>query len=44
MCADLSMLFGILLFFVAASPSVIIAAIVHVCRKNKTDEIVWLLD
>jgi hypothetical protein len=46
MCADSSMLFGILLFFVtvAASPFVIIAAIVHVCRKNKTDEIVRLLD
>ena len=46
MCLDNSMIFGFLLFLavVTASPFVIIAAIVRVCRKNRTDEIVRLLD
>lgn len=46
MCADSSMLLGILLFFVtvAVSPFVIIAAIVHVVRNHRTEPTLRILD
>ncbi|MCA1634227.1 MAG: hypothetical protein LC802_11165 [Acidobacteria bacterium] len=45
MCLDSGMLIGLLLFLlcVTASPFVVIAAIVHICRKNRTDEPIQIL-
>lgn len=46
MCADAGMLFGFLLFLlvVAASPFVIIAAVVYVVRNHRADKPTRLLD